>query len=90
MDEILKKFDQEKPLLSLLLSFIDSEEENDDFSGLNSFIQKQEDSTKTDILYTMLSLLSNISQNHHRHSHFFTKIEKILFHFKDHQRKNIR
>lgn len=49
MDEILKKFDQEKQLLSLLLSFIDSEEKNDDFSGLNSFIQKQEDSTKTDI-----------------------------------------
>lgn len=70
--------EQMKEIQTLVLDFIDKENYNE----INQFINEKIQANKYK-LKSLLYLLLNISNKHHRNASFFQKIETILVFFKD-------
>lgn len=75
-----KEVKKRKELLSLVLNFIDDDNDADNFQALTKFSNDNNISkTKID-LEDFLHLLINIANNHHRSVNFFSKILQIFNH----------
>lgn len=68
-------------LLLELLENVDDDDEN--FNYLIEFINKGKYQNNPEEFKQFLRLILNVSNNHHRTENFFTKIKKIILHFKD-------
>ena len=74
---------QKKEFLKVLLSFLDTQDNNDDQQLLFELIDSQKFSENREELKELLYLLSKISKNHHRTPNFFIRIEQILLYCDD-------
>ena len=82
--EIQEYINQKKSLYENLLSFINDEEDSDDyFRNLLENFQAQRLDQNREELKLLLYLLLKISKNHHRTPLFFEKIQRIISHFKN-------
>ncbi|KAK8899591.1 hypothetical protein M9Y10_001907 [Tritrichomonas musculus] len=82
---IAEFFDQKMNIRSILLDFIENESNTDaDFHNFILQLKESENNIENrNDLKELLHLISKISNNHHRSTHFFSKIYRILLHFKD-------
>ena len=77
--EIQQYIDRKKVIQSKILEFIDDESNaEEDYQNFINSINNIEIEKNSDELQSILYLISKISNNHHRSSNFFSKIEKIL------------
>ena len=69
-----------KNIYNSLIEYIDSEKEEEDESyiQLKQIIEDQNISEKVDDLHELLIMIDKISNDHHRQTGFFKKIERIL------------
>ena len=82
--EIEKFIAQNKKLQENILLFLDNDDNNDDyFSNLINFFGDQNICSDKQELSLIFHLITSISNNHHRQTCFFTKIEQILLHFRN-------
>ena len=83
--EITEYINQMKEFYDFLLSFLENEDDIDeyDFENLINFFERQKFKENREELKNLLNLISIISKNHHRHHYFINRIEKILLYFKE-------
>lgn len=82
--EIQKAVNQKKELYNILLEFIENNGINEiDFQNLIDFMQDEKIEENQEELELFLLLLLNLSNDHHRDSYFFDKIEKIILYLQD-------
>lgn len=81
----IKEFINKMNLLqNSLLEFIDEENENEEkYSNLIQSFNNQNLSENQEELKLFFSILSNVSNNHHKTINFWSKIEQIILFFKD-------
>ena len=72
--EIIKK----QNLQSLVLCFIENDDDEENFNNLATFIQDSNISKNKLDLLDLFHLILHIASNHHRESNFFDKIIKIF------------
>ena len=72
--EIIKK----QNLQSLVLCFIENDDDEENFNNLATFIQDSNISKNKLDLLDLFHLILHIANNHHRESNFFDKIIKIF------------
>ena len=89
--EVQEYVDAKKQLYSLVLQFIeDDEEENGEkFTKLVDFIEKYHYAANKEELEDILSLISSIANNHYRNQHFFSNIEKLFLHLENQIKQNV-
>ena len=77
--KIQKYIDNKKDIYNLFLSYIDDTQIKDfDLSKLEKFFKHEDHSVNPEELKQFLSLIVDISNNHHRTQNFFDKIKQIL------------
>ena len=77
--EIQDLVNYKKEFYEALLSFIDSENENnEEKNNLSIFLEKQRLGENKEELRSLLRLIKKIGNNHYRGSHFIDKIEQIF------------
>lgn len=83
--EITEYINQMKEFYDFLLSFLENEDDIDeyDFENLINFIERQKFKENHEEPKNLLHLISIISKNHHRHHCFINRIEKILLYLKE-------
>ena len=71
-------------LQTAILNYLDEEKSNDnDFSNIHQFFDNSKAQGKGLDIKNILHFLRIIINNHHRNSHFFSRIGQILLYFKD-------
>lgn len=82
--ELQSYIDKMKNIQKNLLEFIDSEENiEENFQNLTKIFHDENILKSKHKIKTILYILLNIANNHHRTPNFFSKIEKILIFMKD-------
>ncbi|KAK8882931.1 hypothetical protein M9Y10_045577 [Tritrichomonas musculus] len=77
-DEIQKYIEKKRELQSLLLTFLENSDSDDDFQQLNEFIGTDNYNENQEEFNDLFQLLIKISNNHCRNENFFFKITQIL------------
>lgn len=81
---ILEYIDQMKSMQQNLLDFLDNEKDTEEyFQNIAQMLADKQITSNRHKLKAFLHMLTQISNNHHRHIDFFEKIDKILFTIKD-------
>lgn len=70
-DEIQKYIEKKRELQSLLLTFLENSDSDDDFQQLNEFIGTDNYNVNQEEFNDLFQLLINISNNHCRNKNFF-------------------
>ena len=77
--EVKQYLDAKKELQNHLIEFIDNQDDNQtNYENLITDLQNQSITENKNELKLFLNLLTTISNNHHRYSNFFIKIDQIL------------
>ena len=75
----MQYLDAKKELQNHLIEFIDNQDDNQtNYENLITDLQNQSITENKNELKLFLNLLTTISNNHHRYSNFFIKIDQIL------------
>ncbi|KAK8870239.1 hypothetical protein M9Y10_008116 [Tritrichomonas musculus] len=76
--EVEKHILKRKELQTLIISYIENDEDDENFQSLTHFIEETNFTKKISDLRDLLSLLSAIANNHQRCPNFFNKIAQII------------
>lgn len=81
---VVDEFNDEKILQTLLLNFIDEEEDSEKcYKEFINHLEKIKIKESLNDVQRILEIIINISNYHHRYSNFYCKIDRLLLYFKD-------